>query len=242
MKAIYEPTGKAKEYCDLAVNLYKGCNHGCSYCYAPDIWRKMGLSREDFYNHPAVRPGILDALAKEAPKYKGREVQLCFTCDPYQLIDAELQITREAIKILKANSITIRILTKGSLRSKRDFDLLEPGCDWYGVTLTFTNPIQSMQWEPNGDLPGERMAALRHAHMLGINTWASLEPVIDPEQSLEIIRLTHDCVDVFKVGKWNHDIRAKEIDWADFVNMAVALLEYFGKEYYIKEDLRQYLD
>lgn len=241
MKAIYEPKGKAKEYCDLAVNLYKGCGHGCSYCYAPDIWRKQGLSREDFYNHPAVREGILEAIAKEAPKYKGREVQLCFTCDPYQPIDEKLQITREAIKILKANDITVRILTKGGLLSTRDFDLLEPGRDWYGATLTFADDESSFDFEFMAAPPEKRIEALKQAHAIGIRTWASLEPVISPAQTLDIIRFTHSYVDVFKVGKWNHDKRAKEIDWARFVNRAVALLEELGKGYYIKEDLWKYL-
>lgn len=241
MKAIYEPKGKAKEYCDLAVNLYKGCGHGCSYCYAPDIWRKMGLSREDFYNHPAVRPGILKAIEKEAPKYKGREVQLCFTCDPYQPINDQLQITRRAIEILKANDITVRILTKGGVRSLIDFDLLEAGRDWYGVTMTFIDKDKSLAWEPEAAVPHEKICCLVAAKKMGLKTWVSLEPVIEPEQTLSIITAIYPFTDVFKVGKWNHDDRAKEIDWAKFVKQAVMLLDHLNKEYYIKEDLRKYL-
>lgn len=241
MKAIYEPKGKAKEYCDLAVNLYKGCGHGCSYCYAPDIWRKQGLSRDDFYNHPAVRPGILDAIAKEAPKYKGREVQLCFTCDPYQPIEDDLHITRDAIKILKGNDIIVRILTKGGIRSLADFDLLEADRDWYGVTMTFLDKDKSLKWEPEAAWPHERISCIAAAKKEGLKTWISLEPVIEPQETLSIISATHRFVDVFKVGKWNHDVRAKEIDWAKFVRQAVDLLEKHGKEYYIKEDLRRYL-
>lgn len=241
MKAIYEPKGKAKEYCDLAINIYKGCSHGCIYCYAPDVWRKMGLSREDFYNHPAIRPGILEAIKKEAPKYKGREIHLCFTCDPYQPIDKELQITRRAIKILKDNDITVRILTKGGIRSIRDFDLLEPGRDWYGVTMTFLDSQKSFEWEPYASSPGERYASIAGAKIMGLRTWISLEPVIDPEETLKIIEKIYPAVDVFKIGKWSHDARAKEIDWARFINKAVTLLDKLGKEYYIKEDLRKYL-
>lgn len=242
MKAIYEPKGKAKEYCDLAVNLYKGCGHGCSYCFAPDIWRKQGLSREDFYNHPAVRPGIIDAIEREAPKFKGREVQLCFTCDPYQPIDEKLQITRQAIKILKANNITVRILTKGGFPSLRDIDLLQSGRDWYGVTMTFNSHEKSYKWEPDAASPGERFTCLVGAKGEGLRTWVSLEPVIDPEETLVIIKKIHSHVDVFKIGKWNHDVRAKDINWRKFVRQAVALMEEYGNEYYIKEDLRRYLN
>lgn len=241
MKAIYEPKGKAKEYCDLAVNLYKGCGHGCSYCFAPDIWRKLGLSKDDFFNHPVVRPGILDAINKEAPKYKGREVQLCFTCDPYQPIDEKLQITRQAIKILKANDITVRILTKGGQRSMRDFDLLEPERDWYGATLTFIDEESSFDFEFMASPAVERIEALKKAHTLGLRTWVSMEPVIDPEETYKLIDTCLNFVDVFKIGKWNHDARAKEIDWGKFGNMVVSLLKAHGKEYYIKEDLKKYM-
>ena len=74
-----------------------------------------------------------------------------------------------------------------------------------------------------------------------IFTWASLEPVIDPEQSLEIIRRTHHFVDLFKVGTLNHHPRAREIDWRKFGRQAVELLEQLDCSYYIKDDLRRYL-
>ena len=238
MKAIYEPKGKAREYCDLAVNLYKGCGHGCVDCYAPLILR---IDRNTFANHPAIRPGLLEAIEKEAPRYTGREVHLCFTTDPYQPIDDEFQITRQAIKILKANNIIVRILTKGGRRSIRDFDLLVSGQDWYGTTLTFISDEKSFEFEPMATLPKERLYVLEKAHDFGINTWASMEPVRDPEETLRLIEASKDFVDVYKIGKWNYDARAKEIDWAKFVRRAVALLEKHGKKYHIKEDLRKYL-
>ena len=241
MKPIYEPKGKAKEYCDLAVNLYKGCGHGCTYCYAPAILRKSGLSKDDFYNHPSVRPGILEALTKDAPKYKGREVQLCFTCDPYQPIEQELQVTREAIKILKSNEIIVRILTKGGILSTRDFDLLEPGVDWYGATLSFLDAEKSETWEPGAASPENRITALTMAKSAGLNTWASMEPVIDPGESFRVMMECIDAVDVFKIGAWNYDSRAKEINWREFVTNIVMIFELYGKEYYIKKDLKDYL-
>jgi hypothetical protein len=86
------------------------------------------------------------------------------------------------------------------------------------------------------------MAALAAAYACGIPTWVSLEPVIDPEQSLHLIELTHTYVDVYKVGKWNHDPRAAAIDWTAFVTRSVALLKSLGKKYYIKKDLAEYLE
>jgi len=77
-KVIYETRGKAQEYCPLAANLYKGCSHGCFYCYVPSIFR---ASPEEFKKGQA-RPGVLEALRKEAPLYKNKSVLFCFTCDP----------------------------------------------------------------------------------------------------------------------------------------------------------------
>ncbi len=73
---------------------------------------------------------------------------------------------------------------------------------------------------------------------MGIQTWASLEPVIDPEQSLEIILQTHEFVDLFKVGgKLNYHPRAREVNWEKFANSAVDLLKTLGKNITSK-DLR----
>jgi DNA repair photolyase len=90
-------------------------------------------------------------------------------------------------------------------------------------------------------LPTERIKALQEAHSLGIHTWASLEPVIDPDQSLELIRQTKDFVDEYKIGRWNHDPRADRIDWKTFAEEAVELCREFGKRYYVKKDLAIFL-
>jgi DNA repair photolyase len=199
------------------------------------------MSHEEFSN-PQPRPNVIEELKKVAPKYTGKEVFLCFTCDPYQDINYQYLYTREAIKVLHQNNITVRILTKAGYRSMGDFDLFLQGYeDFYGATLTFIDDSLSRKYEPYAAFPAVRMNALYLAHEQGINTWASLEPVIDPEQSLELIRMTREYVDEYKVGKWNYDEKAKEIDWKDFTKKAVALLGKYGKRYYIKESLREYL-
>ena len=65
--------------------------------------------------------------------------------------------------------------------------------------------------------------------------------MIDPEQSRHLIELSAPYVDLFKVGKWNHDSRGAAIDWPKFACDAVALLESLGKKYYIKKDLAAFL-
>ena len=238
MSVIYEPKGKAREYCELAVNLYNGCSHGCSYCYAPKFTYKK---HEDFIN-AKPRAGVVDQLEKEAPLYRGREVHLCFTCDPYQQIENNYFFTRMAIEILHRNGIKVVILTKGGKRSEKDFDLLEKNkhLSKYGATLTFTEDADSLKFEPGATLPGERFETLEKAHSLGVETWASLEPVIDPAQTLMIIERCKDFVDTFKVGKWNHNAEASKIDWRKFCHEAIDLLEKYNLNYYIKKDLIAY--
>jgi hypothetical protein len=75
---------------------------------------------------------------------------------------------------------------------------------------------------------------------MGISTYVSLEPVWDPEQSLELIDITHEFVDFFKVGKLNHHPRERSIDWASFKREAIKKLQIYEKQYYIKDDLNKY--
>jgi len=241
MSIIYEPSGRAKEYSQLAANLYKGCGHGCVYCYAPDAIR---MDRADFYANPSVRSNVLRELEKDCIRLEGKETRpilLSFSSDPYQPLDEELKITREAIKFLKKHGLNVVILTKGGKRAERDFNLLDSR-DFVGASLTFTNADDSKNWEPHAALPEERIAMLRNAKEAGLKTWASLEPVIYPEQSLELIRLTHEFVDLYKVGTLNHHSHAKSIDWKSFAERAIAMLKEYGVKFYIKKDLRKYLE
>jgi len=236
---IYAPRGRAAEYSSMALNLYRGCGHGCIYCYAPEA---TFINRQEFIK-ATPRQGIIEKLGKDAPKaVEGRpegNVLLCFTCDPYQPIDTEYQLTRQAIEILHENGFNATILTKGGKRAERDFDLLRPS-DEFATTLTFLDEQKSLQWEPKAAIPEERIEALRKAHELGITTWVSLEPVIEPAESIEIIKQTHTFVDLFKVGLLNYHPKGKEIDWHKFLIDCIALLEECGSQYYIKKDLRRY--
>ena len=238
MTIIYEPKGKAKEYCSLAANLYRGCGHGCLYCYGPGMLR---MKRERF-SQAQPRKDVIKKLARSAKRDKFKNkgpVLLCFSCDPYQPINDTHNLTRQAIKILKDNTFDIEILTKGGKRAEADFDLLGPG-DKVGATLTFINADDSLKWEPNAALPAERMAMLEKAKSCGLQTWVSLEPVIDPVQALEIIQQTHTFIDTYKVGKLNYHRAAAGVDWRKFTADVIALLDELENDYYIKESLQPY--
>jgi DNA repair photolyase len=178
-------------------------------------------------------------VKNHAQQYRGQEVLMCFLTDPYNGLELDMQRTRETIEIFNYHGVNPVILTKAGLKSLRDFDLLN-GSSKYGATLTFTDKSDSLKWEPGAALPEERMQALREAKARGLRTWVSLEPVIDTEQTLETIHRTHEYVDHYKVGKWNYDKRANEIDWKRFLSDVVSVLQHYGKDHYIKESLRAY--
>jgi DNA repair photolyase len=241
MGKIYKPTGKAGEVGSWAVNLYKGCFHGCKYpCHAA---KRAARFRWGPFNKPEPSKDVIANIEKAAHKYRGRSVFMCFSCDPYQPLDVKVGLTRQAIKILHDNEVAVRILTKGGERSERDFDLLSarPDLSFFGSTLTFLDNGLSIKWEPGAALPESRLAALEKAHRMGIPTWVSLEPVIDPEQTLALIKKTYKFVGLFGLGKWNYNAQAKTINWHAYVHEAIALCKKYGKEYYIKHDLEAYL-
>jgi len=239
---IYESRGRAREYCELAANLYRGCSHCCTYCYAPATLR---LNRNEFCKS-SVRTDVLKKFEKDAVILENqgetRPILLSFTTDPYQHIDVKEQLTRKAIKILHTHRLKVSILTKGGKRSERDFDLLvnHPELSEYGVTLVFTDPHYQKEVERGAASTEERIASLRVAHKLGIFTYVSLEPVWFPEQSLELIDLTHDIVDFYKIGKLNYNPQQKTVDWSKFKKELIEKLDGYGKKYYIKKSLQGY--
>lgn len=236
---IYEPKGKAREYSPLAMNLYSGCDHGCKYCYVPKMMQSMRAS----YDHKDLkeRARVIALLEKEAPKKRGcQQVLMSFTTDPYNGLDQRLQLTRQALSILLPNDIPVAILSKGGKRILRDLDLFKQFGRRIkvGGSLTYTDPKESARVEPGAALPQERFAALRILHSEGIRTWVSLEPVIRPDETLEIIDATKEFVDEYKVGKLNH--YALKIDWHDFLVRSVTEIREAGKPLYVKNDLAEF--
>ncbi len=242
MKAIYETKGRAREYSELAVNLYTGCGHRCVYCCGATVTHQ---DRNSWENSPRPRKGILEQIQVDAAVRSNlqddRPILMCFVTDPYQPINDEFKLARIALIILHAHGLRATILTKAGMRATQDFDLLIPGRDAFACTLTLREKMESRYWEPVAADPSSRMDALKEAHKLGLETWVSFEPVIKPEDTMELIRMTSDYVDHCKVGTMNYHPHRKTIDWPKFAHEVKELLDSVGKPYYLKEDLRRYL-
>ncbi len=241
MQIIYEPKGAAREYAPLALNIYNGCTHRCKYCYAPGTLRK---TKEEYFADPRPKKDVIERVKKDAAtladKGDQREILLSFIGDPYQPIEKELKITRSVIEILIDHGLRFSILTKGADLAMRDFELLQ---DYpkarFGTTLTLHRPKNQIEWEPDADGYFYRRRALMVAHDFGIKTWASVEPVIDPQEAYDIIEDTLYFVDHYKIGKINHCAEYEDtVDWAEFRNKTMNMLEEWEASYYIKESLR----
>jgi DNA repair photolyase len=237
MSIIYEPRGKAREYSDLAVNLYTGCSHACRYCYCPAILRK---TIDAWAFNPQPRKGILRDLERDAKKLRGdpREILLSFMSDPYHS-DGAARLTREALQVLERYDLRVQVLTKGGRRSTRDFDILLRNSWKYGTTIIFQSEALRAEWEPGAPPIAERIEAVRQAHAMGIFTWVSVEPVVDPTEALKVVETLRGEVDLWKIGKLNHD-REREagIDWHRFLVDVEAALD--GHRYLIKKDLERF--
>lgn len=233
---IYEPKGKASEYSPLAANLYKGCSHGCVYCYAPSA---TFTDRDAFHKNVCPRKNVLSQFKKDAQQYNGdpRRILLSFTTDPYQPIEGDLGLTRQALEIMASSNLKVAVLTKGGMLPSRDFPLLAKMDAEFATTLTTDEEKESISWEPGAALPLERIESLFAAKRYGLKTWVSFEPVINPDAVLRLIDKTAQVVDFYKVGKLNHHKLSKEIDWTLFRKRVVAKLEKIGKPYMLKKDL-----
>lgn len=109
-----------------------------------------------------------------------------------------------------------------------------------GITLSFSNDVSRQEWEPQASTIQSRLAILEKAHEMGIYTWVSMEPVIIPEEALEVIQMAHPYVDFWKVGKLNHNKEVEsKVDWPKFRKDVISILESKGCKYYIKEDLQK---
>lgn len=237
MKPIYTPGGRALEYSNLALNIYTGCPHGCTYCYAAKNAKRWGKDFTDV----KPRAGIVEATKRqlERASITGQLIHLCFTCDPYPQ-GHDCTATREIIKAIKNSGNHVQILTKNGLDAKQDIDLLDEN-DWFGVTFTGLDHPNVI--EP--DASDFVLSALTLAYSKGIKTWASCEPVLNTEKVLMMIAKC-SFIDKIKIGKLNHytpeDFGLKPINWGEFGRKAEWICKEWSRDYVIKDDLRREME
>ena len=238
LRVIYEPKGRAGEYAKLACNIFTGCTHGCTYCYAEKMSRRFGRS---FSGDVKPRANFLAKLMLDADDLAAQgcdeEILFCFTCDPYPR-GIETEVTRKALEIVGSRGLKATVLTKGGAKAARDFDVMKKYGIRFGTTITSLDTRAVQDAEPFAAPPEERMQAIVATHENGIETWVSLEPVIEPKQAIRVVDALWQAVDYWKVGCINHD-RAKKgaVDWPKFLREIRHVFETRGCDYMIKKDL-----
>lgn len=245
MAAIYQPAGAAREYSPLAMNYVKGCDHGCVYCYVPKLMKRFDSGYVHSNVYMKEEKNLLKEIEASCKKHANSEKQvfLSFLTDPYSHFNNETKLTRRVLELLLQYKIPTSILSKGGRNVLQDLDIIKAfGKNiQVGGSLTFTSETDTAKWEKNSSMPSDRFETLRILHENGVKTWASMEPVIYPEQSLEIMELTAGYVDSYKIGKLNHFPRHEErFDWTAFLNNAIKIMRKHGKKFYIKNDLSLY--
>ena len=237
---IYAPRGQAGEYAPLATNPYRGCGHACAYCYVPNV---LKMKREEFDAGAIPRQRFISKLSKDAIKYQSLgldgQVMLSFTTDPYH--PGNNSLTRDTIKVLRSHGLAFCTLTKGGSRALRDLDLFRPKRDAFASTLTSLDNAFSLKWERNAALPADRIDTLKTFHDAGIFTWVSLEPTLNTESSIKIIRLTHEFVDLYKIGRANYLPMTRTTNWRQYTHDILELVNKLGVKHYIKKDLQPFL-
>ena len=234
---IYEPAGRAREYSPLALNYFKGCDHGCVYCYVPNMMIRFNSK----YDHNSViNPIDFSELKKSAEKMRGCEKQilLSFTGDPY--CGSENGETRKVLEILNFYGHKVAILTKNPEKALKDLDLIKSFGNRIkiGSTLVFDNDIDSFEWENGAPMPKSRINGLREFSENGVITWASFEPVVYPVQSLNLLKEVSSFINHVKIGKINNYKGIdKGIDWSKFIFDSVRICRDSNVNFYIKKDL-----
>ena len=159
---------------DYCLNPYVGCGHGCRYCYVPDVLKREDL-HQNWGQRVFVKKGIEEILKKEVRTKKKGTVGLSTVTDPYQPLEAKMEITRRCLEILQGSDFKVSIQTKSEL-VLRDRDLLEPPFD-VGVTIITMDEELSLLLEPAASPPDARAHVLEELSGK-LETWVFLGPVI----------------------------------------------------------------
>ena len=209
--AIYQPTGKAREYAEWACNLYVGCSNDCSYCYCKRgvLGSVIGGPQATLKKCFRDRQDAFNAFARELDRNVDalREHGLFFTFTSDPCLPDTVNMHLSCVIYAVEHGVPVQLLTKRAdwvlEPAERDteskFDTLVKVTDAsllaVGFTLTGRDDL-----EPGASPTDERIAAMRKIHRSGVRTFASLEPVIDPAATLGCFRRTLGFCDLYKVG------------------------------------------
>lgn len=203
MKTIYQPNGKANEYSRWACNLYNGCPHNCLYCYNNHslMSATVGGTTVRLKKQLIDEATAFKMFQSELKKYKEQikadgALHFNFVSDP--CLPETIALNSMCIDYAISQGVPCQILTK-----RADW-LSHPSVQNYlsckdmisvGFSLTGCDDM-----EPGASTNEQRIWAMQVLHDAGVPTWASIEPIIDPQKSYDVIARSQNCCDHYKIG------------------------------------------
>ena len=207
---------------DRSINPYRGCEHGCVYCFARPTHAYHGLSAGlDFESKLFFKPDGPDLLIRELsrPGYVPRPIALGVNTDAYQPVERQQKLTRRFLEVLSAHNHPVSLLTKSAL-IRRDIDLIAPMAAKelcrVGVSITNLDSVLTRKMEPRAAAPHKRLETVRALSEAGIPVTLMAAPIIPAlnEPELEalleagksygalgagyvLLRLPHELKDIF---------------------------------------------
>ena len=245
-KAIYKPKGKAGEYAEWACNLYVGCSNDCAYCYCKKgvLSHAMGgpvpKLKTCFRNENHALDVFIRELESNLSELQKSSLFFTFSSDP--MIPETRRLNWDCIVQAVINDVPVQVLTKNADFIKDEYiglghvmagAKIHEKIAW-GFTLTGRDDL-----EPGASRTEERIKVMRTLHKAGYRTFASLEPVVDPDATIDVFRQTEDCCDLFKVGLQS-GVSKDYYHLADVRKMA-EIIAGSGKPVYFKKSITDYL-
>src|SRR5215218_8559558 len=180
---------------DRSINPYRGCEHGCVYCFARPTHAYLGLSPGlDFESKLFVKPDAPHLLERElsAPGYQPRTIAIGTNTDPYQPIERKYEVMRGILEVLDRAGHPVGIVTKSAL-VLRDIDILarmaRRNLAKVALSVTSLDPKLARVMEPRAATPARRLETLKRLSDAGIPTTVMVAPVIPAINDMEIERI-----------------------------------------------------
>lgn len=247
-KAIYQPSGKAAEYSPWACNFYTGCSNDCEYCYCKrgvlsHVWSTKPQLKKSFNDGEHAISVFDDEKAANIGALRKYGILFSFTTDP--MLPETFELTLRAAALAVISDVPVKILTKrADWRDTQMWASMEPLLLGHKDKIAFGFTLTGFdEKEPGASLTDERIEAMRELHDLGFKTFASIEPVITPAMSRNMIEATRGFCDLYKIGLmsgigkdfYNRDHMQKFMRWLFDTEpgyfkayLKDSFLEYFG--------------
>lgn len=184
---------------DQSINPYRGCEHGCAYCFARPTHAFQGLSPGlDFETKLFAKPNAAELLEKELskPGYVPKVIAMGTNTDPYQPIEKRFRITRGILEVLNRANHPVGLLTKSALVT-RDIDILAPMADRklakVALSVTTLDPRLARKMEPRAASPAKRLEAIRRLSEAGIPVSVLVAPIVPGINEHEIEDILQAC-------------------------------------------------